>query len=188
MRIEERKLDAAAEMLEELRRIKDYEKMARELDDVQRKILDPAGGAIAPVAQLRIEKMFQQTRELLQKYLQNDLVKKVERELEAAKKGGEAAADTSSASPTPPPANAGQAAPQTSTPQPANGPTTGPQATAPVSPSPSAPPSFSPKAIPNSGNVNSGGPGKSATTPGDGPPMLDAPIEGPNSGGIAPPK
>jgi hypothetical protein len=85
--MEEGKLDQAKLLVDELRQLKDYEKMARDLDNVQRQVLDPASGPLTPVAQLRIEKMFQQTRELLQKYLQNDLVQKVEKELDARLKG-----------------------------------------------------------------------------------------------------
>lgn len=87
LRMEEGKLDQAKLLVDELRQLKDYEKMARDLDNVQRQVLDPASGPLTPVAQLRIEKMFQQTRELLQKYLQNDLVQKVEKELDARLKG-----------------------------------------------------------------------------------------------------
>ncbi|MEY4568045.1 MAG: hypothetical protein RLY14_3015, partial [Planctomycetota bacterium] len=87
LRMEEGKLDQAKQLVDELRQLKDYEKMARDLDNVQRQVLDPASGPLTPVAQLRIEKMFQQTRELLQKYLQNDLVQKVEKELDARLKG-----------------------------------------------------------------------------------------------------
>ena len=135
MRIEEQKFDLAKQMLEELRKIKDYDKMARELDDIQRQVLDPAGGAITPVAQMRIEKMFQQTRELLQKYLQNDLVKKIDKELDAAMKGETAPAATETNSATP---AATPAPPQTQTPAPQPASTQGapaPQPTAPSLPS-----------------------------------------------------
>ncbi|MBL8868335.1 MAG: hypothetical protein JNK90_01020, partial [Planctomycetaceae bacterium] len=110
LRIDERKLDLAQEMLDSLRKVKDYDIMARELDAIEKRVLDKKAGDITPVAQMRIEKMFQQTRELLQKYLQNDLVKKVERELDAAIKGGEAPAETPAPT-TPVPASPTQPAP-----------------------------------------------------------------------------
>jgi hypothetical protein len=117
MRIEERKLEDAGKLLEELRQLKDYDKMVGELDTVQRQVLDPAAGAITPVAQIRIEKMFQQTRELLQKYLQNDLLKKVEKELDVAIKGGEMPAEPET-TPAPSPAATAGPTPQPVTPQP----------------------------------------------------------------------
>lgn len=144
MRIEERKFELATQMLGDLQKIKDYEKMARELDDIQRKVLDPAGGTITPVAQMRIEKMFQQTRELLQKYLQNDLVKKVEKELEAAIKAGDAPAETApTAAPTP--------TPPASTATPAAAPNSAPQSSQPQPPQPEAAPMTPTGPAPSSG-------------------------------------
>jgi hypothetical protein len=133
MRIEERKFADATQMLEELRAIKNYEDLAEELDNIQRQVLDPASGAITPVAQIRIEKMFQQTRELLQKYLQNDLIKKVERELAAAEKGGEAPTETTepAANPNPVPTQ-----PQNPSPSPSPTPTQPPPSSQPSAPQP----------------------------------------------------
>jgi len=162
MRIEEQKYDLAKQMLEELRKIKDYDKMARELDDIQRQVLDPAGGAITPVAQMRIEKMFQQTRELLQKYLQNDLVKKIDKELDAALKGETAPAATETtgapapqpAAPSTPPPNSTPAQPSPTQPSPAQ------PTPAPVSPG--IPTSGG--AVPNSGEM----PARKANPPAQG--------------------
>lgn len=163
MRIDERKFSDANAMLEELRKIKNYEDLARELDNIQRQVLDPAGGAITPVAQMRIEKMFQQTRELLQKYLQNDLVKKVERELEAAVKGGEAPTETTEppANPNPAPSTPTQPQNPTSTPTPApqNSQPAAPQ-TVPMSPQGPAPQPSTPSLPP----VDSG-PGQPSPLP-----------------------
>ncbi len=169
MRIDERKLDLAKEMLEELRKVKDYDSMARELDDIQRKVLDKDGGAITPVAQMRIEKMFQQTRELLQKYLQNDLVKKVERELDAAIKGGEAPAETTEAPAPTTPAPASPTQPAPSQPAPATPQNTPPQSGQPAAPQPvplspgGGPP---PPSTPSLPPVDSGGgPGQPSPIP-----------------------
>lgn len=186
MRIDERKLELAKEMLEELRKVKDYDSMARELDDIQKKVLDKDAGVITPVAQMRIEKMFQQTRELLQKYLQNDLVKKVERELDAAIKGGEAPAETPApttpapASPTQPaPSQPAPATPQNPPPQ--SGQPAAPQPV-PLSPGGGAPPPSTPS-LPS---VDSGGgPGQPSPipmTPGLPTPGGGAQPTAPNSG------
>lgn len=165
MRIDEGKLDLAKEMLGDLQKIKDYEKMARELDDIQRKVLDPAGGTITPVAQIRIEKMFQQTRELLQKYLQNDLVKKVEKELDAALKGQAAPAE-----PAPPAASAPAPAASTPAPAPASSPASGappqssqpqPSQPQPVPMSPAGPTPVGTPSLP----AGDGGPGQPSPLP-----------------------
>lgn len=164
MRIEERKFELAKQMLEDLKKIKDYEKMARELDDIQRKVLDPASGTITPVAQMRIEKMFQQTRELLQKYLQNDLVKKVEKELDAAIKGGEAPVEPETpAAPTPkPPTSAATPAPAPSTP---------PQSSQPQTIQPSQP-----QPVPMSPTGPAPSPGTPSLPPADGGPGQPSPL------------
>jgi len=151
MRIEEGKLPDAQKLMEELNRLDDYEKMARNLDDVQRQVLDPAGGAITPVAQMKIEKMFQQTRELLQKYLQNDLVKKVEKELDTALKGGTAQ----------PPSEPAPTTPQSSSTGPANNTPPANNSTAPSNQS--SPPSTS--AGPQPAQVNPGAPQPAPISP-----------------------
>lgn len=187
LRIDERKLDLAQEMLDSLRKVKDYDIMARELDAIEKRVLDKKAGDITPVAQMRIEKMFQQTRELLQKYLQNDLVKKVERELDAAIKGGEAPAETPApttpvpASPTQPaPSQPAPATPQNPPPQ--SGQPAAPQPV-PLSPGGGAPP---PPSTPSLPPVDSGGgPGQPSPipmTPGLPTPGGGAPPTAPNSG------
>lgn len=159
LRIDERKFDLATQMLDELRQVKDYEKLARELDDIQRKVLDPAGGVITPVAQMRIEKMFQQTRELLQKYLQNDLVKKVEKELEAAIKN-EANPTESTPSPATPTPTSTPPPSATPAPQPNNTPPPGqPNSAQPNSAQPSSvqPSPVQPSSAPISPGIPAGG-------------------------------
>ena len=167
MRIDERKMEEAGKLLDEFRQLKDYDKMARELDDVQRQVLDPAAGPITPVAQMRIEKMFQQTRELLQKYLQNDLLKKVEKELDVAIKGGEAPSE-SETTPTPSPAATAGSTPQPVTPQPVT-----PQ---PVTPQP--PTSASP-AGPTAEGMQPNAPGVSSAPPLGAPPGTTPNAEAP---------
>jgi hypothetical protein len=169
MRIEEQKLDLAKQMLEELRQIKDYDKMARELDDIQRQVLDPAGGTLTPVAQKRIEIMFQQTRELLQKYLQNDLVKKVEKELDAAIKGETlpTATEPTSATPAATPATPPQTPPPASQP-PASQPSSPQGAPAPQPSAPSLPSLNGSPAQPSPAPVSPGIPTSGGAVPNSG--------------------
>lgn len=168
MRIEEGKLPDAQKLMEELIRLDDYEKMARNLDDVQRQVLDPAGGAITPVAQMKIERMFQQTRELLQKYLQNDLVKKVEKELDAALKGGSPQPPSEPAPTAPQPSSTAPAnnnPPANNSAAPSNQPSppstsAGPQP-AQVNPGAPQPTPMSPQGISNGAEPSAPGPGRS---------------------------
>lgn len=185
LRIDEGKLDLAQDMLEELRKIKDYDSMASELDAIKDKALEK-DAVVTPVAQIRIEKMLQQTRELLQKYLQNDLVKKVERELDAAIKGGEAPAETPApttpvpASPTQPaPSQPAPATPQNPPPQ--SGQPAAPQPV-PLSPGGGAPPPSTPSLPPVDSGGGPGQPSPIPMTPGLPTPGGGAQPTAPNSG------
>jgi hypothetical protein len=73
------KREAAQATLEELRQLKNYNDMADELEAIQRRMLDENSGPIPIAAKNRIDRMFQSTREMLQKYLQDNLLSDSER-------------------------------------------------------------------------------------------------------------
>jgi hypothetical protein len=73
------KREAAQATLQELRQLKNYNEMADELEAIQRRMLDENAGPIAMSAKNRIDRMFQTTRNMLQKYLQDNLLSDSER-------------------------------------------------------------------------------------------------------------
>lgn len=68
----------AEKLLNELRTLKSYDKMQEELDALQRRILSSERGPITAGTQIRIDKMFDTTRQMLQKYLQDKLLRDLE--------------------------------------------------------------------------------------------------------------
>ncbi len=79
------KLPAAEAVLEELRQLRNYTEMTVELDAIQRRMLDEKSGPVSLSSKNRIDKMFQSTRVMLQKYLQDNLLTDSERAVEVAK-------------------------------------------------------------------------------------------------------
>lgn len=75
----------AQEVIGEVRRLPDYKTLADELDGMQRRLLDESEEPIPMLAKSRIDRMTQTTRDMLQKYLENDLVQKLTRDMEKAK-------------------------------------------------------------------------------------------------------
>jgi hypothetical protein len=82
--IKEQKFERAAEALAELRSLKTYDEMAVELSNIQNRMLKESGD-IPAFAKSGIDRMFQTTRDMLQKYLQDNLLTKAESEYAAAK-------------------------------------------------------------------------------------------------------
>lgn len=70
---------AAKATVEELRRLRNYTDMADELEAIQRRMLDETSGPIPLAAKSRIDVLFQTTRNMLQKYLQDSLLTDSER-------------------------------------------------------------------------------------------------------------
>ena len=85
--IKDQKLDKAEAVLEELRCLRNYNELRDELSTIQRRMLEATGEEVPRAARSRIDRMFQTTRDMLQKYLQDELVAAMERELDAAKAG-----------------------------------------------------------------------------------------------------
>jgi hypothetical protein len=99
-KIDEGKKDEAFALLDELKKVKNYEGLSSQIQNILRRATSTEQGPVpAPVAE-RIDKMIDVTRVLMQQYLQTDIV----RELEVKLLGG--AAPSSSPSESPPPAPA----------------------------------------------------------------------------------
>jgi hypothetical protein len=78
-KIADKKTDEAKKALEELRNEKNYEKMVEGLNAIQRRILSTDRGPVSLGAQKRIDQMFDITRQMMEKYLQDNLLRDMER-------------------------------------------------------------------------------------------------------------
>jgi hypothetical protein len=118
-KIDEGKKDEAFALLDELKKVKNYEGLSSQIQNILRRATSTDQGPVpGPVAE-RIDKMIDMTRVLMQQYLQTDIV----RELEVKLLGG--AAPTSSPSDAAPAAAPAPAAPAPAAPAatpPANSP------------------------------------------------------------------
>jgi hypothetical protein len=77
-KLDEAKIDEAASLIDELKKVKNYEGMSAQIQAIQRRAFATESGYIpAPVAE-RIDKMLDTTRVLMQQYLQTDLVRELE--------------------------------------------------------------------------------------------------------------
>lgn len=77
-KLEARQRDEAQKILQELRSEKNYDKLSEDLDSIQRRILSSDRGAIPPGTQNKIDRMFDTTRQMLQRYLQDTLLRDLE--------------------------------------------------------------------------------------------------------------
>ncbi len=71
----ENKIDQAKQTLEELRNEKGFDQMVESLNAIQRRILSTDRGPIPSIAQKRIDQMFDLTRQMMQRYLQDSLLR-----------------------------------------------------------------------------------------------------------------
>jgi hypothetical protein len=86
-KMEEGKLDEASTLLDELKKVKTYDGLSAQIQNIQRRATATDTGRIpAPVAE-RIDKMIDMTRVLMQKYLQDDIVRELEVKLIEKKQG-----------------------------------------------------------------------------------------------------
>ena len=83
LQIKDKKIDEAERTLSELRGLPSFTQMADELDQIQRQMLEVKGASISE--KRSIDRMFQTTRDLLQKYLQDNLI---DESSDALKKAG----------------------------------------------------------------------------------------------------
>ena len=142
-KIDEGKRDEAFTLLDELKKVKTYDGLSSQIQGIQRRATSTDSGPVpTPVAE-RIDKMIDMTRVLMQKYLQDDIV----RELEVKLLDGNRAASQPAAPPatTPDPAaNSANSTPVATPPAPAATPTPPPPSGAGAGPTPAAtPPSTS---------------------------------------------
>jgi len=85
-KLDEGKLDEADALVDELKKVKNYEVMSAQIQGIQRRALATETGYIpAPVVE-RIDKMLNTTRSLIGQYLQTDLVRELEVKLIEARK------------------------------------------------------------------------------------------------------
>lgn len=101
--LKENKVAEAEKQLVELRKLRDYSAMAAELERLQRKLLDES----VPLASKgRIDNMLQSTRDMLQKFLQNEMVRDAEAAVSQAQGGNATAPSATSSTSQPPPSPA----------------------------------------------------------------------------------
>jgi dihydroxyacetone kinase-like predicted kinase len=67
------KVEKAGEIVEELRKLKDFNEMNDELGMIERSILEQSNADVPRSARSQIDRMFKTTRDMLQKYLQEDV-------------------------------------------------------------------------------------------------------------------
>ncbi len=77
-KMESKNVPEAKKLFEELRQVKNYDRMAGDLESIQRKISSPERGTIAPTSRIKIDAMFNTTRQMMQKYLQDAVVRDIE--------------------------------------------------------------------------------------------------------------
>lgn len=82
--VKQGKVEEAQASLDELQRLSTYSEMANRLVNIQRRFMDENSAPIPRSSKARIDRMFANTRGLLQKYLQDDLVNQSKRAVESA--------------------------------------------------------------------------------------------------------
>ncbi|MCY2985922.1 MAG: hypothetical protein NTY15_20025 [Planctomycetota bacterium] len=79
--IAKKDLVKAEKLLDELKRVKSFEKMSEQVESIQRRALSTEKGSLLSGVVKRIESMLDVTRQLMQKYLQDTLVRTLETEI-----------------------------------------------------------------------------------------------------------
>ncbi len=75
----------AEKLLEELKRVKSFEKMSEQVEAIQRRALSIERGTLLSGVTKKIDAMLDTTRQLMQKYLQDTLVRTLENEIAVGK-------------------------------------------------------------------------------------------------------
>ena len=86
-KIDEGKLDEASTLLDELKKVRNYEGLSSQIQNIERRAESTENGFIPAPVKERINKMLGTTSDLMKNYLQEDLVRKLEVKL-ADKKSG----------------------------------------------------------------------------------------------------
>lgn len=81
------KLDLAEKYLDQLRRLPTYSEMSTQLERIQRDLGDKRTGPVSARSQNAIDRMFKVTRDMLQKFMQDNLVAETEQSFRLAKTG-----------------------------------------------------------------------------------------------------
>lgn len=84
-KLEENKLDEAEKLLDELKRVKSYDKLAEQIEAIRRRATSTENGSVTAPALKRIDKMISDTRLMMTKYLQDAVTRELEIELEKKK-------------------------------------------------------------------------------------------------------
>jgi hypothetical protein len=84
-KIKANELVAAESLLQELKRVKSYDKLNEQIEAIQQRAMSNDQGPVPSVVVKRIDKMVDSTRVMIQKYLQDTLVRDLEIELNQAK-------------------------------------------------------------------------------------------------------
>jgi hypothetical protein len=77
--MKDNQVEKARAALEDFRRLRTFNEMRDQLSQIQRRMLEETGENVPRSARMRIDRMFQTTRDMLQKYLQDDLMAESER-------------------------------------------------------------------------------------------------------------
>jgi len=86
-KIDEGKLDEASTLLDELKKVRNYEGLSSQIQNIERRAESTENGFIPAPVKERINKMLGTTSDLMKNYLQEDIVRKLEVKL-ADKKSG----------------------------------------------------------------------------------------------------
>lgn len=93
-RLEQNKVDEAKKLLDELLSVKNYDRLAEEVAAVQRRILTNNREAIPPATMKKIDSMFDVTRQMMQKYMQDAFLREIEAKVLGVVKGDSANPDS----------------------------------------------------------------------------------------------
>ncbi|XZE35283.1 hypothetical protein SH501x_000772 [Pirellulaceae bacterium SH501] len=84
-KLKENKVSEAKAILDDLKRIKTYERMSEQIESIQRRATDESRGRVGPMLQKRIDEMVDSTRKVMQQWLQDDLMRDLENKVNEAK-------------------------------------------------------------------------------------------------------
>lgn len=84
-KLKENKVAEAKAILEDLKRIKSYERLSEQIELIQRRVTDESRGRVGPMLQKRIDEMVDSTRKVMQQWLQDDLLRDLENKVNETK-------------------------------------------------------------------------------------------------------
>jgi hypothetical protein len=84
-RLDQKKRDEAMENLQDMKRLKSYEKLFTEVETIQRKALVSDAGKTNPTLVTKVENMVNSTRQMIQTWLQTTMINDLEKRLDEGK-------------------------------------------------------------------------------------------------------